>query len=130
MNYVYLLILLALLQYAYFTANVGKARGKYKIQAPSVSGHETFERVFRVQQNSLEQLVVFIPGMLLFAHFVSPLWALLPGALYVIGRQIYSYLYISDPAKRGPGAVLSLLSNVVLVVGALIGLVVELVLAR
>ena len=127
MNYVYLLILLALLQYIYFTAMTGSARGKFGIKAPKTTGHDTFERIFRVQQNTLEQLVIYVPGMLMFAHFVSPLWALLPGALYLIGRQLYSYLYVSDPARRAPGVFLSHLSNVALVAGALIGLVVQMI---
>ena len=125
MNYVYLLILLALLQYFFFTAKTGAARGKYGVKAPKTTGNEIFERTFRVQQNTLEQLIVYIPGMLLFAKFVSPLWALLPGGLYLIGRQIYFHLYVADPDKRGPGVALSLFSNAALVIGALIGLVLQ-----
>lgn len=121
MNNVYFLILLALVQYIFFTVRVGTARQKYGIQAPATSGNETFERIFRVQQNTLEQLVVFIPGILLFAHFVSPLWALLPGALYLVGRQLYARGYVADPKKRGIGATLSILAGVVLVVGAIAG---------
>jgi len=127
MNNVYLLILLALVQYIYFTWQVGSARVKYGIEAPKITGNDTFERTFRVQQNTLEQLVIFIPGMLLFAHFVSPLWALLPGAFYLVGRQLYSRAYVADPKKRGTGATLSMLAPMVLVLGALIGLVWQLV---
>ena len=65
--------------------------------------------------------MVFIPGILLFAHFVSPLWALLPGALYLVGRQLYARSYVADPKKRGIGASLSIVSGIVLVVGAIIG---------
>ena len=126
MNYVYLLILLGLLQFIYFTARTGLARGKFGVDAPKTTGHETWERIYRVQQNTMEQLVLFVPGMLAFAHFVSPTWALLPGALYLIGRQVYSHLYIKDPKKRAPGVALSMLSNVVLVLGAVIGLLVKL----
>jgi len=123
MNYVYLVILLALAQYIYFTVMVGNARVKHGIDAPKTTGNDTFERIFRVQQNTLEQLVVFIPGMLLFAHFVSPLWALIPGAMYLVGRQIYSVTYVSDAKKRGPGAGVSILASVLLVLGAIIGLI-------
>jgi uncharacterized MAPEG superfamily protein len=121
MNNVYFLILLALVQYIFFTVRVGTARQKYGIHAPAIAGNEIFERVFRVQQNTLEQLMVFIPGILLFAHFVSPLWALLPGALYLVGRQLYARGYVADPKKRGIGATLSILAGIVLVVGAIIG---------
>jgi glutathione S-transferase len=123
MDYVYLLILLALLQFVYFTARTGFARGKYGVHAPATTGNETFERIFRVQQNTMEQLLMFIPGMLAFAHYVSHTWALLPGVLYLVGRQVYSWQYVADPKKRELGMTLSFLANLVLLAGALIGLV-------
>jgi uncharacterized MAPEG superfamily protein len=125
MNNVYMLILLALVQYMFFTARVASARGKFGVEAPRTTGHDTFERTFRVQQNTLEQLVVFVPGMLLFAWFVSPLWALIPGGLYLIGRQIYARQYVADAKKRGPGATLSILANCALLLGAFVGLGLE-----
>jgi uncharacterized MAPEG superfamily protein len=123
MNYVYLVILLALLQFIYFSARTGMAREKYGVNAPKTVGHETWERIYRVQQNTMEQLVIFIPGMLAFAYFVSPRWALVPGVLYLIGRQLYSYMYITDPKTRAPGVALSFFSNIALTIGALVGLV-------
>lgn len=122
MNIVYLIILLALVQFIYFTLRTALTREKYGVNAPSTTGNETWERIYRVQQNTLEQLVLFIPGMLAFAHFVSPRWALLPGVLYLIGRQLYSYQYESDPKKRGPGMGLTFLSSIALIFGAIIGL--------
>ena len=127
MNNVYFFILLALVQYIYFTWQVGSARVKFGIEAPKITGNDTFERTFRVQQNTLEQLIVFIPGMLLFAHFVSPLWALLPGAFYLVGRQLYARSYVADPKKRGTGATLSMLAPIILVLGAIGGLVWQMV---
>jgi glutathione S-transferase len=127
MDYVYLIILLSLAQYCYFTGRVGAARGKLGVEAPKISGNEDFERIFRVQQNTMEQLVVFIPGMLAFAHYVSPLWALLPGVIFLVGRQMYSSTYTADAKKRAPGAVTSIMSGIALVVGALIGLIWKLI---
>lgn len=127
MNYVYLLILLSLVQFIFFTFRTGATRGKFNVQAPKTTGDENWERIYRVQQNTMEQLVLFVPGMLAFAHFVSPTWALVPGVLYLVGRQLYSYLYITNPKKRAPGVFLSFVSNMVLVVGALIGLILQLV---
>ena len=126
MNLVYLLILLALVQFIFFTFRTWLTRDKYNVHAPKTTGDETWERIFRVQQNTMEQLVLFVPGMLGFAHFVSPTWALLPGVLYLLGRQVYSYLYITNPKKRAPGVFLSFFSNIALVVGALIGLILQL----
>lgn len=122
MEYAAFIILLALAQYLYFTMRVGLARGKFGVKAPATSGNEIWERVYRVQQNTMEQLVMFIPAMLAFSMYVSSRWALLPGVLFLIARQLYAFEYVKDPDSRTPGMALSLLSNAVLVVGALIGL--------
>ena len=83
------------------------AREKYGVNAPAITGNRIFERRFRVQQNTLEQLIVFIPGLYLFAHYVNPLWAAVLGLLYLVGREIYSATYVKDPAKRSAGFGLS-----------------------
>jgi glutathione S-transferase len=121
-NYVTILILVALLQYAYFTGRVGLMRGKFNVPAPKCIGNDTWERMFRVQQNTMEQLVIFIPGMIFFSTYVSTTWAVVLGCAFVAGRAIYSYRYISDPASRSPGAGMSMLSNMILVIGSLVGL--------
>ena len=120
-----LIVMLALAQYMYFTGRTGLARGKDKVEAPACSGNEHFERVFRVQQNTMEQLVIFIPGMFVFAHVASPVWALSPGVVFLVGRAWYAYAYVNDPPKRAPGMVLTFLSNLVLVLGSIIGLAVQ-----
>jgi uncharacterized membrane protein YecN with MAPEG domain len=114
-----LIVLLALLQYVFFTARVGQARGKYKVSAPECSGDETFDRMFRVHQNTMEQLVIMIPAAYAFAWYVSGLWVLVPGAAFILGRFMYSSEYIKDPASRTPGMALTLLANAVLILGAL-----------
>ena len=123
MEYATLIVLLALVQYVWFSMRVGMARGKYKVDAPSCAGDETWERLFRVQQNTLEQLIIFVPACFAFAHFLSPLWALILGAVFIVGRFLYSAEYIKDPKTRVLGMVLTLLPNVVLILGALFGLI-------
>lgn len=127
MEYAALIILVALVQFFWFSARVGIKRGKYGVKAPSTVGDPTWERIYRVQQNTMEQLVVFIPAMLAFSAYVSPIWVILPGLVFIIGRQLYSYEYISNPESRVPGMALSLLSNAVLIAGGVIGLVLKLV---
>ncbi|MBT4833617.1 MAG: MAPEG family protein [Porticoccaceae bacterium] len=116
------IISIALLQYILFVIRVGLSRNKYNVQAPRTTGNEIWERLFRIQQNTLEQLVIFIPGMVIFTMYVSETWALLPGILFILGRQLYSGLYLKDPASRGPGMFLSFLSNIGLVIAGLIGI--------
>ena len=72
MAYVDIVTALAVLQFVVFGFRVGGARGKYGIKAPAITGNEIFERHFRVQQNTLEQLIVFLPGLYLFAHYWNP----------------------------------------------------------
>ena len=121
MEFAVLVVLLALAQFTFFTFRTGAARPKYKVNAPKTTGDESWERLFRVQQNTMEQLVVFIPSMLAFSFYVSGLWGLLPGLLFLAGRQLYSYEYISNPGSRVPGMAMTLLANGVLLVGSLIG---------
>ena len=117
-----LIVLLALLQYIFFTGRVGLGRGKYKVDAPACGGDENFERLFRVQQNTMEQLIVFVPATFAFAFYLSPVWVLVPGVVFILGRFLYSLEYTKDPKTRTPGMALTLAANVVLVLGALFGL--------
>jgi len=125
MEYTALMILFALLQFLMFSMRVGYARGKYHIKAPATTGDPTWERLFRVQQNTMEQLVIFIPAALAFGTYVSGRWVLLPGLLFLVGRQLYSWEYVKDPDSRTPGMAISLLANAALLIGALIGLLMD-----
>ena len=122
MELVLITILVALLEYAVMGALVGRARVKYGVKAPATTGHPDFERVNRVHINTLESLIVFVPGVWIFATYVSELWAAVLGALFVVGRALYAVGYISAAEKRGPGASITGIVNMVLIVGGLIGL--------
>ena len=121
MEPVTVVIVFALLEYVVFGMLVGRARGLYGVKAPAVSGHEIFDRYFRVHQNTLELLVVFVPAMWLFGLYVDPAWAALIGLVYVVARILYLRGYVRDPAKREIGFALSVLPILVLLVGALWG---------
>ena len=121
MELVGIVIALALLEYIVITFRCGQARARHGIPAPSTTGETEFERYFRVQQNTVEQLVVFLPAILLFGFYVSaPVGAGL-GLVFVLGRAMYARGYYTDPANRGPGFALTILSNVTLTLGGLIG---------
>lgn len=115
--------LAALAMYFWTVANVGKARAKYKVTAPSTDGPAAFQSVLRVQLNTVEQMVFFLPALWLCALFFSDRWAALGGAVWVVARIVYALSYYRDPAKRGPGFGLSVMAGVALMLGAAAGLI-------
>jgi uncharacterized MAPEG superfamily protein len=127
MAWVTIVAMLALLEYFFFGVQVGQARGKYGVKAPATTGNEQFERYHRVHQNTMEQLVMFIPSLFTFASLVSATWAAILGVVFIIGRAVYFKLYIGNPDKRGPGVLISLLATAVLIIGSLIGAIMTLV---
>lgn len=123
MEYATIIVMLALAEYIWFTGRAGALRGKLDVKAPATTGHEGFERAFRVQQNTLEQLIVFIPATYAFAWYVSATWVWIPGALFIIGRFLYASAYLKNPEKRAPGMVATLLANAAMIVAVLIRVV-------
>jgi glutathione S-transferase len=121
MAYVDIVTALALLQYLVFGFKVGRARGRYGVKAPAVTGNEIFERYHRVHQNTLEQLMLFLPGLYLFSHYFEPKVAAVFGLIYLIGRELFAASYVKEPAKREIGFSLSFLPSVILVLGGLFG---------
>jgi glutathione S-transferase len=102
----------------------GKARGKHDIKAPAISGHPEFERAYRVQMNTIENTVMFLPVLWLAAtHGFGGLWAGTAGVIWLVGRAWYALAYLKDPAKRGGGFTVSMLGWAALVLMAGIGIV-------
>jgi glutathione S-transferase len=112
---------LALIEYFVITMACGRARGRLGVAAPAITGHPEFERYLRVQYNTIEQLVIFLPALFGFAHYASTGWAAALGIVFIVGRAMYARGYVQDPAKRGPGFGLTLLANTVLLLGAVLG---------
>jgi glutathione S-transferase len=121
MPLVHIVVGLALAQFLFFCFAVGKARGTYKVAAPATTGNEMFERYFRVQMNTLELLVIFVPSMLLFGQYFGAYLATALGIIYLIGRMIYFMSYVKNPKSRSAGYGLSALPVIVLLVGAIVG---------
>lgn len=126
MEFVAIVTALALLEYMFMAYQVGSGRIKYNVEAPAVSGNPTWERLYRVQTNTLEQLIIFLPALWMFGYLASPLWAGLLGLLFVVGRGLYMTSYVRDPASRTVGFVLGFAANAVLVIGSLVAAVLAL----
>ena len=127
LNWVMLVTVLALVLFFVVTINVGRARVKSGIKPPQMSGDPEFERAVRVQQNTLEQLVLFLPALWIFAIVVSPMYAAGLGAVWLVGRVLYAWGYYQAAEKRGPGFGISSLAAIVLILGSLIGVVLQIV---
>jgi uncharacterized membrane protein YecN with MAPEG domain len=115
------------MEYMFFSFKVGMARGKYDIKAPAITGHEVFDRYYRVHMNTLEQLIIFIPAILVFAYFGDPTYAAGLGAFFLVGRIMYFMSYVNDPAKRGLGFMVGWIPMVLLVLASLASIVMQLI---
>ncbi len=122
MNYINIIAVLAVFQLVIFSILVGRARVLYAIKAPAVSGHEMFERIYRVQMNTLEQLVTFLPALFIAGKYWPEMYVAAVGVIYLLGRVIYWRSYMAA-ASRGLGFGLSMLPTLALLLASLVGAV-------
>lgn len=122
-----LVTLLALLLFFVMGLRVGGARYRFKVEAPATTGDPTFERHFRVQMNTLEWLPIFLPSLWLFAAYWGDPIAAGIGAVWIVGRFMYMIGYVSNPKSRGAGFAIQALTALVLLIGAIIGAVQQLI---
>lgn len=120
MAWVELITVLSVLQLFVFSVLVARARGRYGVHAPAVTGHEVFERYYRVQMNTIELLMLFLPSLWIAALCSDGLWITIAGFVYLVGRIVYLFGYVSDPKKRGLGYLLSILPTLALMGSALV----------
>lgn len=121
MTLIHIVAALAIVQYFYFGFMVGRARQRYGVKAPATSGHEQFDRAYRVQMNTLEQLVGFLPALILASFYVPAGVAAGLGLVYLVGRFIYRQQYLSNPSRRGPGFLLTIAPTTALLVCVFVG---------
>ena len=118
-----LVTLLSLVVYLWMGINVGRGRGQYEVKAPATDGPEEFVRMVRVQANTTEGLIMFLPALWLFALSYGDLWGGIIGIIYPISRVIYAMGYYAAAEKRSLGFMIGFLTTAALIVGALIGLI-------
>lgn len=119
MELIAIVTVLILIQTIFFGFEVGKARGKYNIKAPAVSGNEKFDRHYRIHQNTIEQIIIFIPSLWLFGYFVNVNIATALGVLFFLGRLIFRSAYLKDPASREIGFIMGFLPIAICLLGTL-----------
>jgi uncharacterized MAPEG superfamily protein len=126
MELIALVTVLVAIEYFFLAIMVGKSRSERGISAPSITGDDKFERVFRVQQNTMEQLIIFFPALWIFAYYVQVESAAVLGLVFLFGRILYARGYVRDANKRGPGFVIGSLALLALMLGGLAGAVIDL----
>ncbi len=129
MELVAIVTIAALLEYMWFGIEVARARARFQITPPATTGHPDFERYFRVQQNTTEQLLVFLPALWLAAWFVSDSMAAILGLGFVVGRALYARGYWQAAEKRGTGFLIGEIASGLLLIVGLVGTLVALVAA-
>lgn len=110
---------LAILFYFFTGVRVARARAAHGVKAPAIAGNPDFERVFRVQMNTLEWMPIFLPSLWLFAVYVSDPIAALLGLVWIAGRILYTTGYSRAAEKRAPGFLIQVLACGVLLLGTL-----------
>ena len=110
---------LAILFYFFTSIRVSKARAAFGIKVPAISGNADFERVFRVQMNTLEWMPIFLPSLWLFAIYIGDAGAAVLGAVWIAGRILYMIGYSEAAAKRGRGFGIQAAAAIILWLGAL-----------
>ena len=115
--------LAVLVLYFWTIYNVGRARAKFGVKAPSTDGPPAFLNVMRVQVNTVEQMILFLPALWLCALLAGDRFAAVGGVVWLVGRLWYAISYYRDAARRGPGFVIGMLATMALMMGAVYGLV-------
>jgi uncharacterized MAPEG superfamily protein len=123
MIWIQLVSVLAIVQYLVFGFLVGKAHMTYGVKPPAMAGNELFDRVYRVQMNTLEQMVAFLPALWMASQYWPAPWMAAIGVVYLEGRMLYRKSYIKDPATRTLGFTLTIASTFVLLLATLAGVV-------
>jgi glutathione S-transferase len=122
-----LVTIAALVLYFVMSLQVGAARGRYGVKAPAITGNDMFERLYRVQMNTLEWLPLFLAPLWLFALYVGDRYAAALGLVWIVGRVLYMLSYAKDPSKRGTGFLVQFVAVAVLTVGSLIAIVLKMI---
>jgi glutathione S-transferase len=118
-NLTALITLLAVLTFFWTALRVGMARGKYEVKAPATTGNDVFDRYFRVQMNTMEGLIQFLPSLWIFSLFGNEKIGAALGLIWIVGRILYALAYVKDPATRGRGFMIAGLSMLALQIGGL-----------
>ena len=118
-HYSALVTCLAIAFYFFTSVRVAKAHVIFGVKLPAMTGHPDFERVYRVQMNTLEWMPIFLPSLWLFAIYISDPIAAALGMVWIAGRILYLIGYSKAVEKRSPGFAVQAIAVIILWAGAL-----------
>ena len=122
MKYTALVTVAAVILTCLLSLRVGKMRQKHGVAAPATTGHPEFERANRIHQNTIEQIVLFLPLLWLALYVLGDALAGLIGAVWIVGRIVYANAYATDAAARQPGMLITFVPTVLLLLASLWGI--------
>lgn len=117
-----LVVLLNVLLLIWAMVEVGRARVRYRVPPPATSGPVEFESRFRVQMNTTEQTLMFLPTLWLCSTYFRADVAGLVGLLWILGRVVYALGYYRAPKHRTMGFAIASLAFLVLLLSGAFGL--------
>lgn len=123
MELVELVAIIAILQFLFFGVKTGKARAASGLKAPTMVGDEGFERMYRVQMNTLEVLIIFLPALFIAGKYWPSTLVAVIGLVYVFGRFMYWHAYVTRPKSRSFGFLLSIAPTIALILMSLLGII-------
>ena len=98
-----------------FMTGMAREKGKVAILETYTTTNKDFLIANRIHLNTLENALVFLPLLWVATLFSGlPQYAATAGAIWLLARVAYAYVYRRNPAKRAPAFMLSLLSLLVL----------------
>lgn len=122
-RYTAVVTLLSVVFYFFLATRVSAARGKFGVKLPAFSGPPDFERVYRVHMNTLEWMPIFLPLLWLCALYYGDRTAAVLGIVWIVGRAFYFVGYSKAVEKRGPGFLIQATACVLLLIGAVVGII-------
>jgi glutathione S-transferase len=121
--YTSIVTMVVVLFYLFIGTRVPVARRRFNVQLPAITGHPDFERVFRVHQNTLEWMPIFLPSLWLCAFYLSDIAAAAGGILWIVGRAFYYVGYARAVPSRIPGFFIQFIACLLLFLGTIAGMV-------
>lgn len=125
-HYTALVSLLAVLFYVFLGTRVARARRTFNVPLPAGTGHPEFDRINRAHLNTLEWLPVFLVPLWLCALYLNDVTAAVLGLVWVAGRILYFTGYREAADKRYVGFFIQGAACLLLMLGALAGIVMRL----